>query len=253
MKESLFGRQPSSSPHVDVLRVNRDWQPMTLRSIVSASLFVTIELCITALFVLGCLAVRSFASSPLLLGLLVLVTFASMAWLGLLGLGQVVLLSILYVLTPVLASLARPISDDTISNSVGLLLVLHIFAYDYFAREDHRPLVSTNAGLLSAILLCSRLPAYHQVFSSVLLGILLFALWPIVLIRVCRVFPRAHFILAATLTFCVFGLLLLSFRPLAFVFAGLVWIVNVVAPLLFYRLQRLKHVLSGQWTEAQIS
>jgi hypothetical protein len=266
MKNFLFGVASSDASvpaHLELLTVNRGWHPMTLGSIIAASLFVSIEFSMTVLFVLGYLALRYNAvASEVLLSFLVVVTLGLIAGLGLLTLrhyqGGLALLSILYVLTPVFASLARSVSDDTITNTVALLLLLHIFWYDYFANE-HRPLVSANAGLMSAILLCSRLATYNQVFAIILLGIVLFALWPIVFIDICISFPRVHIVLGVALPvamaaglFVFFSRFDPPFQFCAYVFIGVVFVINGVAPVVFFRLQRLKHVLGGQWAEARI-
>lgn len=244
------------------LVVNEFWRPMPFGSVLSASLFVSIELCMTVLFLLGFLALRFDERSAgalvmseswvIFLSVCTLVCTARLALVS--GQAAVSVLAIAYVLTPVLASLARSVSDDTVSTTVGLLLLLHLASYDYFARDQHRPLVSTNAGLLSAILLCSRLPAYHQVFSVVLLGILVFAVWPMVFVRICAWSPHAHGVLAGVLSGWSALMIFASGLPLwvLYAFLAVLSLVNLVAPVVFFRLQSLKMHLSGQWTEAVV-
>ncbi len=237
---------------------------MSLPSVVAASLFVTVELSITVLFAVGFLAVRLRAvPADAFLAALGVLTVAGFAALRVSPGGfasTAVLLCVLYVMTPVLASLARSVSDDTVATLTLLLLALHLFSYDFFsASREFRALVSTNAGLLSAILLCSRLSDYNQVYAVVLIGLFLFALWPVVVARLRAAFPHSHLVLGVTLP-AGMTTLLFYFLP-AFVpghqwaaplFVAAVLLVNVAAPLVFWRLQRLKQVLSGQWTEAVV-
>jgi hypothetical protein len=175
----------------------------------------------------------------------------------------VALIFIMYFLTPVLASLARPISDDTVGTLVGLLLTMHLFTYDYFCtswQQFHSP-VSSNSGLLSAIFLCSRMHSYFEVFAVVALGLLLFSLWPIACTALCPpAAPSRHLVLAAILCPLTFGLLLLFFHSYepsylwtAWLFLAFSLLLSLFAPLLFHRLQPLRHVLQGQWTEVRLS
>jgi hypothetical protein len=250
--------------HLELLCVNKGWAPMSLSSVVAASLLVSVELTVTTLFATGFLVLRyQVVRADAFLAALGVLTVAGCVLLrvspgGLLS--TAALLCTMYVMTPVLASLARSVSDDTVATVTCLLLLLHLFSFDFFSSSrEVRALVSTNAGLLSAILLCSRLPSYPQVFACVLLGLVLFALWPVLMARVCALLPRAHIVLGVVLplatTTCLFHFFSahdpdnLWAVPL---FVCVVLFVTVAAPLIFYRLQRLKHILSGQWTEATV-
>ena len=261
MEERLWGH--GSPAHVECLAVNKGLGPLSLGRVVVGSLAVSLQASVVLLFVCGFLALRFEAVSPSLFLLLVssvsLLALVLVAGPSTAGTSAAALAALLYVLTPVLAALARSVSDDTVAVAAGLLLLLHLASHDYFAAtRQFRALVSTNAGLLSAIFLCSRLAAYPQVFAVVLLGLLVFALWPMLLARLQAV-SGAETLLGVAAPFVVTLLLfaLLSrHHPesvwTAYVFAGAICFVSGVAPIVFYFMQPLKQVLTGQWTEAHI-
>lgn len=163
MKDSLFGVSGSVSAHVEPLRVNSGWRRMSLLSVMERSLSISVELCLTVLFLLFFHTVASTSSlSVFIVPLLALLVLLSLLASRPLPSPSPALLALAYVLTPVLASLARSVARDTLASTVRLLLVARL-AFRDFTATDPRPLVAANAGLLSAILLCSRLDAYLQV------------------------------------------------------------------------------------------
>ncbi len=136
---------------------------MSLLSVMERSLSISVELCLTVLFLLFFHTVASTSSlSVFIVPLLALLVLLSLLASRPLPSPSPALLALAYVLTPVLASLARSVARDTLASTVRLLLVARL-AFRDFTATDPRPLVAANAGLLSAILLCSRLDAYLQV------------------------------------------------------------------------------------------
>ena len=239
-------------------------------ALMRSSLSVSVELSVTICFGLGFLLLLHGIVDAARVGfVLAAVTVVSLAAFSLilatppsiweLGRSSVALVAILYVLTPVLASLATPISDDTLGIVVLLLLIMHVFSYDYFARtwSEFRAPASANLGLLSAVFLCSRMPTHLGAMSVVSLGLLAFALWPIFSTHLCAHSDRMAPLLAAFLcptTGLALYLFLSHFDPtrmwLFFLFLGLLISLNVAAPFLFARLQLRRHRLAGQWSEA---
>jgi hypothetical protein len=235
------------------LRVNGSWRPMSLTAVVSASLHVSVELCVTTLFVLGFVWLRSVNGVPAWVIPTGAGALVAESWLAAFALWDGArLVALAYVLTPVLASLARSVADDTVATSAALLLLLHVATRDLFASFP-RPLVSANAGLLGAMLLCSRLPSYEQVFAVVLLGVLAFAVWPLLLVQLRRLVPHSLLALVLALTTLVFMLTLRLPSWVVHAFLALLATVNGVAPIVFFHLQKLKMHLSGQWTEVMVA
>lgn len=174
--------------------------------------------------------------------------------------GAATLLVLLYVLTPVLASLARPIADDTIYAASVLLLVSHTLLHDYSEPGDVRDfqtLTSTNAGLLCTLFLTSRLERHDQRFCFIFLGLCTFALLPIVTSHVRRHYYSSVYLRVAVLfpiaTMCSLYFYCHIHAPAYtwawWAFACVIITVNLIVPSIMYKMQSLKHVLKGQWSE----
>lgn len=260
-KESNFHSVYSDSS--TGLFVNKDWAPVPLWKVFVSSIPVTLELCITLLFVgcfltllfhevqpyrfLGVVGVCSFV------GFWYVVVQSKFAVFGIVR-GAVALLGTLYLITPVLASLASSVSDDTIAFVVIMLLLIHVVSYDYFQNEEaveveFRALFSTNTGLLSAIFLCSRMSEQIQVFCVIALSLSVFALIPLVLTRIRMTFPWFYCILGIVVfpvaTFWFYFRFLKRNDPQyipAFVwtFGLCLFVINVFSPILFYKMQTYK-------------
>jgi phosphatidylinositol N-acetylglucosaminyltransferase subunit C len=87
-------------------------------------------------------------------------------------------------LSPILKSLTRSTSSDSIWAMSFWLLAINIFFFDYKGSWDgaHRfPVasLSTNAALMASTVLASRLPSTGQVFSLTLFSIEVFGLFPV--------------------------------------------------------------------------
>jgi len=87
-------------------------------------------------------------------------------------------------LSPILKSLTRSTSSDSIWAMSFWLLAINIFFFDYKGNWDgaHKVPVaslSTNAALMASTVLASRLPSTGQVFSLTLFSIEVFGLFPV--------------------------------------------------------------------------
>lgn len=111
----------------------------------------------------------------------------------------VLISSILLGLSPILKSLTRSTSSDSIWAMCLLLLLTNIISFDYSSQGPNHPAsLSTNAALMASTVLASRLPSTGQVFSLTVLSIEVFGLFP-VLRRYTRERPRVHAVLTALL------------------------------------------------------
>lgn len=84
-------------------------------------------------------------------------------------------------LSPVLKSLTRSTSDDSIWAMSFWLLAINIFFFDYSGEVGAKfpASLSTNAALMASTVLASLLPSTKQVFSLTLFSIEVFGLFPV--------------------------------------------------------------------------
>ncbi|CAJ2503860.1 Uu.00g112540.m01.CDS01 [Anthostomella pinea] len=84
-------------------------------------------------------------------------------------------------LSPILKSLTRSTSSDSIWAMSFWLLAINIFFYDYSGGVGVKfpASLSTNAALMASTVLASRLPSTGQVFSLTLFSIEVFGLFPV--------------------------------------------------------------------------
>ncbi|ROT34709.1 GPI2-domain-containing protein [Sodiomyces alkalinus F11] len=91
--------------------------------------------------------------------------------------------STLLGLSPILKSLTRSTSSDSIWAMSFWLLAVNIFSFDYSTARSASARVpaslSTNAALMASTVLASRLPSTGQVFSLTLFSIEVFGLFPV--------------------------------------------------------------------------
>ncbi|KAI0487480.1 phosphatidylinositol N-acetylglucosaminyltransferase-domain-containing protein [Xylaria cf. heliscus] len=93
----------------------------------------------------------------------------------------VLIYSTLLGLSPILKSLTRSTSSDSIWAMSFWLLTINIFFYDYSGGVGVKfpASLSTNAALMASTVLASRLPSTGQVFSLTLFSIEVFGLFPV--------------------------------------------------------------------------
>lgn len=84
-------------------------------------------------------------------------------------------------LSPILKSLTRSTSSDSIWAMSFWLLAINIFFFDYSGGVGAKfpASLSTNAALMASTVLASRLPSTKQVFSITLFSIEVFGLFPV--------------------------------------------------------------------------
>lgn len=157
---------------------------------------------------------------------------------------------VLLVLSPVLKSLTRSTSSDSIWALSFILCVANAVFHDYSLTTDsYRPIVSTNISLANGIVLASRLVLSQQTFFF-----LLFTIQMNILV------PYFHYLLRRDDSKNHLYLLGVSFVVVAYLTeAGwlLVWwslaqaAVVLVLPGYFLWLQRYKNELQGPWDPAR--
>ncbi|KAK9896370.1 phosphatidylinositol N-acetylglucosaminyltransferase [Cystobasidium minutum MCA 4210] len=169
-----------------------------------------------------------------------------------------VLTAILLLLSPVLQTLSKATTSDSIWPLSASLFALNAILADYGseAREPWQPIqfpssLSVNAAISASVVLSSRLSSHLQVFALVLFSIEWFALFPILRKQALRSLPdRVNAVTTSMLA--LLALLLLA--PLSPAVSAL-YTITILAlqfgiPLWLLRLQSLKNELRGPWDAA---
>lgn len=109
--------------------------------------------------------------------------------------------STLLGLSPILKSLTRSTSSDSIWAMSFWLLAINIFFFDYSGAVGAKfpASLSTNAALMASTVLASRLPSTKQVFSLTLFSLEVFGLFPVFRRHVRRRSRRYHALLTTLL------------------------------------------------------
>lgn len=104
-------------------------------------------------------------------------------------------------LSPILKSLTRSTSSDSIWAMSFWLLAINIFFFDYSGGVGAKfpASLSTNAALMASTVLASRLPSTKQVFSLTLFSIEVFGLFPVFRRHVRHRTWKYHVLLAVVL------------------------------------------------------
>eukprot|EP00271_Cylindrocystis_brebissonii_P023035 TRINITY_DN9220_c0_g1_i2.p1 TRINITY_DN9220_c0_g1~~TRINITY_DN9220_c0_g1_i2.p1 ORF type:complete len:385 (-),score=45.67 TRINITY_DN9220_c0_g1_i2:277-1431(-) len=162
----------------------------------------------------------------------------------------------LFVLSPILQTLTRSISSDTIITSTISLFLLHLFFHNYSYSHSLTPKFTGNLSLMAAIfasvLLASRLQSHASVFAFVLFSLELFVLFPVFGHHLRCLSTSLHLSCSLALVLPT-GWLLSCISPdltLAF-FLSLVCLA-FLCPLWLVRIQNFKLEITGPWDEAKI-
>lgn len=167
----------------------------------------------------------------------------------------------LCVLAPVLQTMTKSWSDDTIASVTFFMLVIHLTVYDYDAgvteeghfvwewRRARQPpggCVALNAVILAGTILASRLQSVWQVFSFMCFAMELFDLFPLLSARWRRSSPLLHAVVLTPLL-AVLAVNLQHTTAGVFVLVTLLLCVVLLGPALLVSCQRYKRELHGPW------
>ena len=155
-------------------------------------------------------------------------------------------------LSPVLKSLTRSTTSDSIWALSTWLFLANIFFHDYSSRTSsgsHDALkfpgsVATNAAVMASVVLASRLPTTTHVFSLMLFAVEWFALFPIFRRLIHDYSWRLHISLTVALLMVAFvvAALVLSLA-IAWLFMASMFFIQFVCPLWLISLQKYKKYL----------
>lgn len=171
--------------------------------------------------------------------------------------GQLLLLvGWLLGLSPILATLTRTFSDDTICALTIALFLCHLVTHDYAYASHYsstpQGTLSLNAANFACVLLAARLPSTTHVFALMSLAVLCFMLLP-ALSRMLHALPATqHVALRATGALVVLtSAMLLSFsKLLACCYLAAVFTTSLLCPMLLVHLQQYRTDIQGPWDAA---
>eukprot|EP01066_Platyproteum_vivax_P010144 Platyproteum_vivax@DN4516_c0_g1_i1.p1 len=120
----------------------------------------------------------------------------------------------LYVVSPILQTLTRSYSTDTVFTLTIILLLVHLAVNDYMfvqvpatglrssptsqvpvnsqVSASGRSAIALNAAMFSSVILASQLTSSSEVFAFIFFGIETFALSPILRKSICINFPKVY-------------------------------------------------------------
>eukprot|EP00743_Colponemidia_sp_Colp-15_P004117 GILK01004445.1.p1 GENE.GILK01004445.1~~GILK01004445.1.p1 ORF type:complete len:352 (-),score=54.66 GILK01004445.1:190-1200(-) len=165
------------------------------------------------------------------------------------------------LLSPVLQTLTKTYSNDTIYALTISLSVLHVMLFDFtfinvvntgshFSHHDEARSagsISLNAAMFSAVLLASRLPSLLHVFVFVFFAIIMFAYFPVVRRAIKGASEDLHHGVTS-LMFVVTALLLWRIATiLALVYISGIVFITFLSPLWLLWVQKYKNEIQGPW------
>ncbi|CAI5755828.1 unnamed protein product [Candida verbasci] len=161
---------------------------------------------------------------------------------------------ILLICSPILKSLTKSTSSDSIWAISFILSISNTIFHEYTnEKNDYKPITSTNISLSNAIVLASRLNSTLQVFLFILYSIQVNILLPLFdyKLRVSQ-YKKLHYILFSVLI-TITSYLIYNLLNYMFLIYWLISIVTIllIIPYYFLSLQRYKNELQGPWDIAK--
>jgi len=164
-------------------------------------------------------------------------------------------------LSPILKSLTKSTSPDSIWAISSWLIIINVFTFDYGAGVEAKfpASLSTNAALMASTVLASRLPSTTHVFSLTLFSIEVFGLFPVFRRHLRHVSYDGHLLLTALVVVGAGGGLCVTFTGGGWKAAIIGVILGVLLTGLamgmtswwLIGLQRYKNEIRGPWDPAR--
>jgi len=161
----------------------------------------------------------------------------------------------LFAFSPVLQTLTKTYSHDTIWALTFLFSAIHLALHDYkyVTNADANPApafegtISLNAGIFSSVLLASRLDSHLSVFAFVLFAFEVHGGFPVVAHHIRRYSEKVHWLFSAILSI-ICGVALSGINGLlAIIYIFGVLFILLVCPFWLKRIQRYKNEMQGPW------
>ena len=158
----------------------------------------------------------------------------------------------LFGLAPIIQTLTRTISDDTIYVMAAMCLVINFCLHDYTLenKADHMSrCVSLNAAIFAAVCLASRLNNIKHVLGTITLAIFIYGILPSLRRKIGNssilmgAWTSVQFLIAVGLSYQHQPLVILSL-------VGCAVVCVIIIPAIFVELQKHKDNIYGPWDEA---
>ncbi|CAK9437301.1 uncharacterized protein LODBEIA_P16790 [Lodderomyces beijingensis] len=161
---------------------------------------------------------------------------------------------ILLIASPILKSLTRSTSSDSIWAISSMLCIANTLFYEYSTGKVYRPIISTNISLSNAIVLASRLANTMEVFLFILFAIqvnILVPLFDASLRNTKRLTIFHHIVMVIVFSLASMWMWkLLNFKFLLYWLLSVI-VIMLVMPAYFLSLQQYKDELQGPWDIAR--
>lgn len=167
----------------------------------------------------------------------------------------ILLIMTLLGLTPVLKTLTEDISTDTICILAGLLFCMNLAFHNYGEELEGKPnAIAINASVFGSVMMVSRLNNRGQVFGLLSIAVVWFSLFPIARAFISSIYyPRCHLLLSFIISLLtLFGLYSIQ-EYLGYTYFLLSFILIIICPAWYIKLQKYKNNIHGPWDEANIS
>jgi len=245
---------------LDEMKKNVNTRMYKIKDVIFESGIVSQQVAIICIFVSLFIYMDNGVVGPtyvLLLGLIFLVigviiqylvTRKTISWIQ-----YVKVAGFVFALSPILKTLTKTISTDTIyAMSTGMLLINLLF-HDYgTGNPGVSKVISLNASIFAAVCLASRLPSFWHVYAYVIIAIEMFALFS-EFRQVIKSWHRKAYILLTESLVVVATLMLIPIHlTAAFSLVTSHFAITFLFPAWMVRLQRMKNNIHGPWDEAMI-
>lgn len=160
-----------------------------------------------------------------------------------------------FVLSPMLHTLTKSISTDTIYTITCFVFFIHVMCYDYgMPATLVSRAISLNAAIFGTICLASRLKTSLDAFVLLIVAVILFAIYPNFVRSLetnskhfLRLAPVTLFTLAACYGLLTISSILFSIYGMIVIFCGFIY------PFIFCYAQKYKNNIHGPWDEAIVN
>ena len=261
-KKLLYLQQPFPDNYTDQsflsqLKRNTTVAKYSYKNLVQACSFIVFYISCILLVILMFIGIYEKQWDPIIPTLIStgisLVGFFSLKNLSMNMRSLMVITFILLIVSPILKSLTKSTSSDSIWAISCVLCLANSIFHDYSMKVSYRPIVSTNISLSNAIVLASRLSTTLDVFLFVLFAIEVNILLPLFDAKIRLLGLETIHWPIAFLTFNLTSYLmyiLLNYKFLVYWILS-VFVMVVIMPIYFLSLQRYKNEIQGPWDVAK--
>ncbi|KAL5257957.1 hypothetical protein ACHWQZ_G012791 [Mnemiopsis leidyi] len=210
--------------------------------------------CTVSFFLLHFLDIKVTDSMIYVMAVVTMLSYLTMTGFSVHEIRTVILFGgFLFGLSPIIQTLTRSISDDTIYAMVSICLFTNFFLHDYsISNGDYMSkCVSLNAAIFAAVCLASRLDDLNNVLGTIIIAILTYGIIP----PARKKMAGSKFMPLVTIFFFTMSLWI-SYISVPIVIIPLcisAVACLVVVPAFFVHLQKQKDNIYGPWDEAVLT